>query len=260
MIERATGRRRWPRVGCALLLAAGCALCANAETIAILSMVGDHLTVIGMGAQLGSHIDQNQRQTIPVSGTGFDDFAAQVADAAIAKLRPVATVTRLRVGDPALYKLADAWIDGDNPEMKQLMALIPVASAQSPEAWVLLIAPYRNELELKTQHDLRGAGKASGLGYYVDAITPIKRSDTGERALGYLGVFANFQLFLVNLKTGAVDAHERLVLGTTRSAARAEDRTPWHALSDDQKVKVLESLLKQGIESALPRMLSSKPQ
>jgi hypothetical protein len=47
------------------------------------------------------------------------------------------------------------------------------------------------------------------------------------------------------------------VLGTTRSSARAEDRTPWNALTAAQKTKVLESLMKQGIEGSLLRMLSS---
>jgi hypothetical protein len=248
------------RFACAFVLAASWTLAANAETFAVLSLVGDHLTIIGMGAQLGSHIDQNRQQTITVTGTPFDDFAVRVTDAAIAKARPGASVAALRASDPALYKLAESWLEADTVEIKQLASFLPDSVVQSPDARLILITPYRNELELRTAHDLRGAGKASGLGFYVDAITAIKRADTGERAFGYLGLFANFQLFLLNLKTGAVEAHERVVLGTTRSAARAEDRTPWNALSQEQKVRTLESLLKEGIERVLPRMLSSKPQ
>ena len=78
--------------------------------------------------------------------------------------------------------------------------------------------------------------------------------------MGYLGIFANFQLVLVNLQTNAIEGHERIALGTTRSSARAEDRTPWNALTPEQKTKVLQSLIKEGIEGALPRMLSSKKQ
>jgi hypothetical protein len=232
---------------------------AGAETYAILSIVGDHLTIVGMGAQLGSRIDQNRRQTIPVTGTGFDNFAVRVADAVIAKARPGAPVIALGAS-PGLYKLGESWVDADAVEMKQLISLLPESVAQSPDARLLLISPYRAELELKTAHDLRGAGKFAGLGFYLDTITRLRRSDTMETAVGFLGVFTNFQLMLINLKTGAMEAHERVVLGTTRSAARAEDRTAWNALTQEQKVKVLESLVKEGIESSLPRMLSSKAQ
>jgi hypothetical protein len=48
------------------------------------------------------------------------------------------------------------------------------------------------------------------------------------------------------------------VLGTTRSSARAEDRTPWNALTPAQKAEGLQSLMKQGIEGALPDMLKAK--
>ena len=153
---------------CVLILAADWAAASNAETFAVLSIVGDHLTIIGMGAQLGSHIDQNRRQTLAVNGTGFDDFAVSVVDATIAKARPEASVTALRVSDPALYRLGESWIDSDTVEAKQLMSFLPEAIAQSPDARLHLVTPYRAELELKTAHDLRGAGKASGLGFYLD--------------------------------------------------------------------------------------------
>ena len=39
------------------------------------------------------------------------DFAARVADATIAKVRPDASVTTLRANDPALYALRDSWLD-----------------------------------------------------------------------------------------------------------------------------------------------------
>jgi hypothetical protein len=242
-----------------LFLAATCASQALAETYVILSVFSDHLTIVGMGAQLGSHINQNRHQTIQVTGTPFDDFAVRVADAIIAKARPAASVVALRAIDPELYKLRDSWLDvADVADVLQLMAFVPESVARSADTRLLLIAPYRDELKLKTAHDLRGAGKVAGLGFYLDTITRLRRSDTMESAVGYLGVFANFQLMLINLQSGAIDAHERIVLGTTRSAARAEDRTAWNALTQEQKTKVLESLLKEGIEGSLPRMLSSK--
>jgi len=247
------------RVMCALVLAGSAWTSdANAETYVILSLVGDHLTLVGMGAQLGSRLDQNPHQTIPVTGTGFDDFAVRVADAAIAKTRPAAKVVALRASDPELYKMSDSWLDSDTVEVKQLMSFLPETIERSPESWLLLIVPYRDQLELKTDRDLRGVGKVSGLGLYVDAMTRMRDFDKKQAARGYLGVFAHFQMMLINLKNGTTDAQRRVVLGTTYAAAAAEDRAPWNALTEAQKVKALQSLIKHGIEESLPPMLSSK--
>ena len=91
----------------------------------------------------------------------------------------------------------------------------------------------------------------------MDTATWLYRSDTHEKSRGYLGIFANFQLVMVNFETGKVEGQERVVLGTSRSSARAQDSTPWNALTGEQKVQVLQSLMKEGIERSLPGVLSS---
>jgi hypothetical protein len=254
----AVGRRA---LLCAAVLAGlMCVEAAKAETYVVLSLVGDRVTVVGLGAQLGSHIDQSRREVIPIQGTGLDDFVIRVADQAIAKARPEATVVALRAGDPTLYKLRDSWLDSDSVEVKDLMSFLPQSALQSPDTRLLLITPYRDELELGRQNNVLGIGKVGGLGFFLDTITRSRRSDTMETGVGYLGIFAHFQLTLINLPAGGVDAHERVVLGTTRSAARAADRSVWNAVSQEDKSRLLESLLKRGIEQSLPRMLSSKKQ
>ena len=252
--------RAWARLLCVVVVLAvsGWSEQASAETYVILSLVGDRLTLIGLGAQVGSRIDQSPRQIVPVTGSGFDDFAVRVVDASIAKARPSASVVALRASDPNLYKMRDSWLDSDAVEIKELMAFLPDSIGRSPESWLILIAPYRDELELKTDRDLRGVGKVAGLGLYVDGMTRMWDYQRKQIARGYLGVFAHFQIVLINLQTGTSAAQKRVVLGTTYAAAEAEDRTVWNALTEAQKVKALQALIKQGIEESLPSMLSSK--
>jgi hypothetical protein len=79
-------------------------------------------------------------------------------------------------------------------------------------------------------------------------------------AVGFLGVFANFQLVLINLQTSVIEAQERAVVGTTVAASRAPDKTAWNALSQQEKMRALQFLIKREIERALPSMLgASKP-
>jgi len=231
---------------------------AIAETYVILPLIGDHFTIVAQRRQTGSHMDVNEYQSVPNADPALNDFAAKVADAVIAKTRPNAGSITIQAGDPALYKIRDSWIDAEPSGVAELVSDIKGKLPPMPDARLLLITPYRDQPQLRTTQTELGAGKVSGLGFYVDTETWLYRSDTHERSRGYLGVFANFQLVMINLETGSVEGQQRVVLGTTRSSARAEDRTPWNALTAAQKVQVLQSLMKKGIEDTLPGMLSSK--
>jgi len=242
----------------AMLLTVAWAAEASADTYAILSLVGDHLTIAGQERQSGSHLDQNRYEVVTLPDSTLDDFAVRVADATIGKVRPGASIVTLRATDPKLAGLRDSWLDADAIGVGELLSLVAAQIPPSPDSHLLLITPYRARPELKTDRDSRGSGKVAGLGFYLDARTPLWRSDTMESARGYLGVFAHFQLVLVNLQTKAIEAHERVVVGTTYAAAQAPDRTPWNALSPTDKIKALESLMKGAIERLLPGMLSSQ--
>jgi hypothetical protein len=230
---------------------------ARAETYVILSMVGDHITVVGQRRQSGKPLDANESEIAPINDTAFDDFAVRIADKTIAKARPDAASVTVRAGDPSWYKMRDSWLDADVSGAKDVVDAIKQKLPPLSDAHLLLITPYRDQLQLRSQSAQLGTSKVSGLGFYIDATTWFRRSDTNETSRGFLGIFANFQLVLIDLQTGALEGHERVVLGTTRSSARAEDRTPWNALTATQKTQVLESLIKEGIEGSLPKMLAA---
>jgi hypothetical protein len=239
-----------------LVLVAGAWMAeAAADTYVILSLVGDHLTVVSQRRQTGSHIDVNDYQVFPMAEPAFDDFAVRVADATIAKLRPDAGAVSIRAGDSALYKVRDSWLDADMTGVAELVSVVKKQLPPLPDGHLLLIAPYRDQPNLRTGSDTRGAGKVAGLGFYLDTVTQFIAK---EGIPGYLGVFANFQLILINLQMGGIEAQERVVLGTTHPAADGQDGTAWNALTAAQKSRVLESLIKKGIEDALPRMLSAR--
>ena len=247
---------RWLRL--AIVTAATWAGAAGAaDTYVILSLIGDRITVVNEVAQTGSRFDLNRQEVMPLAEPVLDDFAVRVADATIAKTRPDAAVITLRAGDPALYSVRDSWLASDTIETKELLSLLARQIPPQADTDLLLIAPYRAEIELRSQNDYRGHGKAAGLGFYLNTSTRFRRSDTQETSVGFLGIFAHFQVLLINLQTGAIEAHERAVAGTTRAAARAQDRDPWNALSPADKTRALQSLMKSEIERVLPAMLGA---
>ena len=254
-----SGCSPWARLLC-LSLAAWPGVAAAAEgNYLILSLLCDRITIIYAERQLGSNLDRNRREVRPLTDSGLDDLAVVTARAAVAKARPGGTITMLRATDPALYALRDSWLDSDSVDVKALTSLVAKLVPGSVGARLLLIAPYRGELDLKTDRDYRGSeSKEAGLGFYVDSRTRFTRSDTRETSVGFLGVFANFRLLLIDLDANTVDAQERIRVGTTFAAARAPDKTAWNALSSADKIKTLQTLMKGEMERSLPIMLAAK--
>jgi hypothetical protein len=193
---------------------------AAAETFVILPLIGDHLTIVTQRRQTGSHIDVNGYQTFPNSDPALDEFAAKIADAVIAKTRPDAGSVTIRASDPTLYKIRDSWVDAELSGVAELIADIKGKLPPMNDAHLLLMTPYRDQPQLRTTKSELGSGKVSGLGFYVDTETWLTISETDKQgSRGYLGLFANFQLVLIDIESGKVAGHERVVLGSTHASA-----------------------------------------
>ena len=233
---------------------------ARADTYVVLSLVGDRLTIVTAERPIGTRIDRNRVEVRQLPDRGFDDFAVRVAGTAVEKAQPAATVTMLRANDPGLYALRNSWLDTDAIDVKALVALVTKLVSTTPDSRLLLIAPYRNEIELKTERGYLGSGKYAGLGFYVDVYTSLQTGSSamqpgGKDITGFLGAFANFQLLLIDVRTNSVDAHQSIVIGAAYPAADAPDGTPWNALSAARKAEVLQSLLQGEIERVVPGLL-----
>src|SRR5215472_5554132 len=253
---RVSGVLQWLRLTCIGLIAWTGA--AAADTYLILSLVGDRLTVVGQERQVGSNLDRNRQQVVQLKDQSLDDFAVRVADAAIRKSRPSASTTMLRASDPSLYSLRDTWLDTDSVNAQALLSVVAKLAPSSPDTHLLLIAPRRDELQMKTDRNYVPTGsKAGGLGFYIDQQTLMGSNKETDRQIGrgFLGLFANFQILLINLQTSEVQGYEKVAVGTTVPASEAPDKNPWNALSAEQKIRVLQSLLKGEIERVVTGML-----
>lgn len=253
--------RKSQRLRLCCLVLVFCAGAALADDYLILSLVGDHLTIITAASQVGSHLAPNRPQVVPLKDSQFDDFAVRTAADMIKNALPAASVTMLRAKDPDLYKMRDGWVDADSIDVRGLVTLVVKLFSPPAGSHLLLIAPYRDELQLQTDRGYLGGGfKSAGLGFYVDGSTRMFDSGTLDSAVGFLGVFTNFQLVLINLQNNAIEAQQRVVVGATFPAANAPDKTPWNALSAEKKIAALQFLLKRETDRLLPGMLgSAKP-
>ena len=234
--------------GLALALCTGTAL---ADAYAVLSLVGDHVTIVAQGPETGSRLDQDAYQILPVKETALDDYVVVAAEDAVRKARPGATVTKLRANDRAMHGVGEGWLAPNSDALKSLVAFVTKAVPAAPDSHLVLILPLRAEPQFLTYAGYRGSGSVGGLGFYLGDAA-IDREAIG----GFLGVFANLQVVLVNLQTSAIEGQQRVVAGNAFSGANSKGA--WDALSAERKFAVLQTLMQGELARAMPGVLAMR--
>jgi len=197
--------------------------------------------------------DANGYEITPLTGHALDDFLVGTTGAAIEAAAPGNTVTLLRATDPALYGSADGWLDVDAALIQRLASFVAKAVPTATDGRLVLIAPYRAHPSFRLGTASRGSGSVAGLGFYVGG--PIV---DGDPASGFLGVFAHFQLFVIELRSLAIANRQAVVVGTAYPASDAPDKTAWNALTMPRKIAALQELTQDEIRRLIPGMVGSR--
>lgn len=240
------------RLAAATMFAA--ATSSSAANYFVLSLMGDQLTLVSARNEVGSHLDQNIQQTLPQNDHALDYVALRAAQSALQKTESNAAITLLQADD-SLYAARLTIADEGSAEALRLLDSIRKLVKPNEDARLVLISPYRSEPDLRTDRSHIGHGEVAGLGFYVDRRTRLRRSDTHELGYGFLAIFANLRVVLIDIATGRKLAEDTTRAGTTFSAARAEDKTPWDALSSKQKMINLERMVNTEVSRLLPVVL-----
>jgi hypothetical protein len=224
------------------------------EKLALVSTIGDTMTVVVYRPSVGSNLEQNRRQVFPMPDTTFDDTAIAAAKQAIGRL-PVATPMVVVV--PTMD--AAARESTASAGRLQASAGMKAALQASGASHLLLLTKHRSLTMLKLRHSSTGSGHLEGLGFYIDRSLRTKRADTGQPATGFLAPYAYFQVALVDLATWDILKLETVLASSTVSAARVEDGVdPWDALSASDKVSALQKLIRNETARVVPLLLPSQ--
>ena len=223
---------------------------------AVMSILGDKITLVGYQPPIGSHLDQNDKRVIPITSPMFDNSALLAVDDAIKRIQPGAVTTLLASRDPRLFALQGNSLDqpGDAADS---VAAIKALLLQSNATRLILLTPYRSEARFQMRENLVGSGHISGLALYLDRIMRVTRTSTGEDGTGYLAPYAYFSVSLIDAATLKTVRRKLLteseVVPTSASKAAT---VPWETLTDAQKVEALQRLIRRGVESAIPELLA----
>ncbi len=252
---------------CRLVLALGLGLVlacsANAQgvdesmkKVAIVSLIGDVMTVDTYRPRVGTGVDSNHRDVIPIQTPVFDHTALLAAGDALTKLNPAAAVVSLAVPAPdSESDPARLVVDG---KVAAASAFIATLKEQG-FTHLLTITKHRAPARLHFVGSTVGSGYLQGIGFYIDNDYRTSRGDTGETGKGFMAPYVYIKLTLVDLGSLQLRGEETVTASVARSAARNKDGfSPWGAMTPEQKVGMLKSMIKRHVSEAVPLLFRPK--
>lgn len=224
--------------------------------IAILSLIGDEMTIDTYRKRVGTSVDSNRQQIVPLPTPVFDHTALVAAEEALVRLLPAASVATLMV--PTTGSDSDPGrLLTDNKVLASSSTI--AALRQSGFTQLLVIAKLRAPTRLQTAGEVVGNGHIRGLGFYVDNFLLTQIVATGEVARGFIAPYVYIRLVLVDLRALDILGDERITASEARSAAlNPTGSDPWGAITPEEKVSMLQTLIQDSIAATVPRLLRLK--
>jgi len=223
---------------------------------ALLSAVGDQLTVVHARMQTGSRLDRNEREVAVLPDSALDRVVLRNLNAALKKAAPEVEVAALAAANASLFQVQRDVLSGNKPVDATVRAF---ASALPPGGTdrLLLVLKHRSDARIPVVSGAIGVGRLEGVGFYVDRVTRVKSMETGASGTGFLAPFAYVRLIIADadgrvLAERALESAATIGMGDSRDAVQ-----PWELLDASAKVAVLDRLLRREIEKTLPGLVAA---
>jgi hypothetical protein len=232
------------------------AIPAAAQTYAVMSLVGDRLTIVQPRVTVGSNVDRNPRHEVPTPDDSLDAIAVQAADAAIKRLKPGATTTLFTTRDTKLFALQEALLDADaiSPELAQSLKEL---LAQSNASHLVLITKQRGEAKMRFHSETAGVGRLAGLGYYVDRHTVLKNDENGHRSTGFYAPYAYLRYSVIDAATLRTLRQSSLRDSQVVVSDPTSIHNAWQTTTPEQRVQSLHELLRRAVDAATAQLIGA---
>ena len=232
-----------------LSLAACSAAAADAD-YAVVSVIGDRFTVADRNTDVRR--EGHQGYSFPLGSASIDGAALAAVKQVVAERIPGAKVSLALIREPAVYE-AEAEVLSLSRETQPLVEALQPVLGQIKARRLILVSKVREPVDVHFADVYKERpGVLEGLGFYIDPGMRIQNTQTLERSVGYIGVFAHFRVSVVNQETHRVMDEERVA---EMKAFRDERKEPWESYSPEQKIALIKSTVAGQIRNVLPALL-----
>ena len=220
---------------------------------AVLSLMGDSLTIVSQQIATGSRLNKNIQQQLPVSDEAFDVPALRASAAVLQRRGVKGEVALMTSSTPTLYADMEALL---KVSPLALPADLREALKESKATHLIVLSKLRADTDVRFLNQSGGTGTLEGLGFYYDSETRVVKNDTGETFTGYVAAYVYLNVTLVDLST--MQALQSEVVRTTETVLADTPNTssnPWNALSAAQKVGLLRKMIETELGRVLPKLI-----
>lgn len=218
---------------------------ADAKPVyALMALVGDKLEVVVSRAPARAVV----RDRVDLKDAHFDDVAVDAIAKAIRRVDGKAELAVLRGSFGQLYTKQGELIaerDGRVTIPQEILG----AAAQQGCTHLVLVAKQRSTVEVATLVRQTTAGIArvdlEGLGFFIAVPT------AGASVRGALAPFAFLRVWVVDLATRTVIGRKNISASSAVPVEAVGAEIAWHSLSAQQKVRVVEFLVRDEVEAAV---------
>ena len=205
------------------------------------SLVSDELTYVGAPEGVtGTLHARGSSKVLPLNGAPFDRTVLEALAGSVPKRQPSATLSFLAMSSPAAFAHQEDWFDGDKVT---LPAALRDAVAKEGAGELLLVTKIRGEAAIADGTTRLGAGKLTGLGFYIDTFTPMVDPQIGD-IKGYIAPYVYVKLSVIDLATSTVTAHQVI------QAAK-----PYTSLKAQQMMDALQTMVVDAVDDSVQRAL-----
>ncbi|MBC7995409.1 MAG: hypothetical protein H7Z15_19430 [Rhizobacter sp.] len=222
------------------------------RTYAVISLIGDKMSVVTYQMSTGSNIDRNRRETIDMTDGLFDRIALSTIEKALNAQPDKPRSQLFELASPSLFTRQDRFFSDGKLVLPEA---IHSALKADGATHLLLVTKFRAEARMQADGAKVGSGVVEGLGFYIDNVTEMLNVKTRRQSTGFLAPFAFMRLSLVDLGSSAVLRQKSIEASTMTSTANKEAYNPWDTLSPADKIERLRYLvdteLTKGVASLL---------
>lgn len=243
-------------IASAMLVVGMSAAGAQQPNYAVLSLVGDKLTLLAQRHQVGSRTESQPKQETELEDQVFDQAAVVAARASLLTAVPGAKPLLMMTQDKALYRAQNAMFEqpeGYQEDRDYLRSLL----AQQGATHLVLVSKHRSQAELKMYNSVESGAWFEGLGFYIDDVTVTRNMNTSTSAKGMVVPYAYVKIRLL-------DARDLRVLGESVAKASQIYAPPsdepagmatFAAMSVAEKTGQIRKMLERAVGEALPPLL-----
>ncbi|MFZ3321145.1 MAG: hypothetical protein WA190_02165 [Usitatibacter sp.] len=228
----------------------------DAPTYAILSLLGDRITVVVHGQQTGTSFAAERRNVLKLTSPELDKAVLLSADKALRACAPGAKPTLLLTQSPDIYDSQAKVLDSDSSVEGLLPAVLPLV-APSQSRYLILVTKVRYDAQVVIRTGNVAFGKLEGLGFYMDTERPMYNTQTGEEYRGLIAPYVHFRASLVDVASQRVVKEQAIHVATLLPSAAGIGA--WDSIPASQKIAALSELLNYEVDRAVRLLMAPAP-